>query len=151
MPDQPTVIEFADVDADTDNSAQLNANQGDAELRARMFGRYTGQISARIDRAWERPKSPVSDVRAKDSADAFESETFVCRVQIRQDDKGNVQEVLLLACNGTEAWRHSLVVAINQSSPLPAPPIPGIFQRALTMTFAGQEGGNLEASASTGK
>ena len=138
MPDQTTAIDIADVNADADSSAKSNADPGDAEFRARMFGRYTGQISARIERAWEKPRSPVSDVSSARSAEAFDSEAFVCQVQIRQDDKGNVQEVLLLACNGTEAWRHSLVAAINQSSPLPAPPVAGVFQRALTMTFEGQ-------------
>jgi TonB C terminal len=136
VPDRPPVIDLSDVNADAENSAQSDANPGDAELRARMFGRYTGQISARIERAWEKPTSPVNEPNTGLSGDAV----FVCQVQIRQDNRGNVQEVLLLACNGTEAWRHSLVVAINQSSPLPAPPIPGVFQRALTMTFAGQEG-----------
>ena len=71
------------------------------------------------------------------SSGAIAGDIFRCVVQIRQDDKGNVQEVLLIDCNGTEAWRRSLVVAINQSSPLPAPPIPSVFERALTMTFEG--------------
>jgi hypothetical protein len=135
IPDQTPVIDLPDADADAENSAQSDASSGDAELRARMFGRYTGQISARIERAWEKPESPANDTRTSRAGDADDADRFVCQVEIRQDNRGNVQEVLLLACNGTEAWRHSLVVAINQSSPLPAPPIPTVFKRAITMTF----------------
>ena len=123
-----------------DDSIPVAPTAGDPALRALMWGRYTGQISARIERAWERPRSPVNDPiqTAKSDASgasAAADETFRCRVQIRQDTRGNVQEVLLLECNGTEAWRHSLVVAINQASPLPAPPTPTVFTRSLTTTF----------------
>jgi TonB C terminal len=138
VPDQLPVIDLSIANVDTQSSAQAEENPGDAELRARMFGRYTGQIRARIERAWEKPTSPANDLSAGRTGDAVDLDTFVCQVQIRQDNRGNVQEVLLLACNGTEAWRHSLVIAINQASPLPAPPIPTVFQRALTMTFSAQ-------------
>jgi hypothetical protein len=134
-PDPILAISLSEAATKTDKSAQSATDLGDAETRARMLGRYTGQISARIERAWEKPRSPVSQPAAVHSAEGVESDMFVCQVQIRQDDNGNVQEVLLLACNGTEAWRRSLVVAINQSSPLPAPPIPTVFTRSITMTF----------------
>jgi hypothetical protein len=137
-PDRMPVIDLSSANADVENSTQADADPGDAELRARMFGRYIGQISARIERAWEKPRSPVDDLKTERSSDAVDPDPFVCRVQIRQDNQGNVQEVLLLACNGTETWRHSLVVAINQSSPLPAPPMPTVFKRAITMTFEGR-------------
>ena len=122
----PPSIEVAS--AEPDSSSQASPDAGDPALRALMFGRYAGQISARIERAWIRPRTPVSD-------SAVDGGTFKCRVQIRQDERGNVEEVLLLQCDGTEAWRHSLVIAINQASPLPAPPTPNVFTRALTMTF----------------
>ncbi len=114
-------------------------NPGDAVGRALMFGRYLGQIRARIERAWITPPTPMGEgtqVTANSSpTGTIPRETFTCRVQIRQDSRGNVQEVLLLNCPGTEAWRHSLVVAINQSSPLPAPPTPVVFAALLNMTF----------------
>jgi hypothetical protein len=130
-------INLPGADTETETFAQSATDLGDAETRARMWGRYTGQISARIERAWEKPRSLVNDVSKVRTGDGVDPDTFVCQVQIRQDNQGNVQEVLLLACNGPEAWRHSLVVAINQSSPLPVPPIPTVFKRALTMTFEG--------------
>ena len=130
----PEPLAIAD-DSDTGGTSN-SADVGDPTLRALMAGRYRGQISARIERAWIRPRTPVGEsMNRAVPHQATGEHPFVCQVQIRQDAAGNVQEVLLLRCNGTEAWRHSLVVAINQSSPLPAPPIPAVFARALTMTF----------------
>ena len=137
-PDAVSVGDLPNLTADAESSAPTDADPGDAEFRARMFGRYTGQIGARIERAWEKPRTPVDNSVAKGSGQAVEPDRFVCQVQIRQDNRGNVQEVLLLTCNGTEAWRHSLVAAIYQASPLPAPPVPTVFKRAITMSFEGR-------------
>ena len=138
--DPSAELAIGSTDNAPDGSTQVAPEAGDPAVRALMFGRYTGQISARIERAWRRPRSPVNDATEAppgdpQSVNAANNETFTCRVQIRQDTRGNVQEVLLITCDGTEAWRHSLVVAINQSSPLPAPPTPTVFTRALNMTF----------------
>lgn len=126
-------------DPDADTASSTVSNPGDPALRTLMFGRYTGQISARIERVWIRPRAPVisgTEVIARNPPNsASDGDTFRCSVQIRQDARGNVQEVLVLDCPGAEAWRHSLVVAINQSSPLPAPPTPAVFTPLLKMTF----------------
>lgn len=137
-PDPVSVVDLPNLNTDAESSTPTDADPGDAEFRARMFGRYTGQISARIERAWEKPRTPVNDSIAAGSGQAVEPDTFVCQVQIRQDNQGSVEEVLLLACNGTEVWRHSLVAAIYQASPLPAPPVPTVFKHAITMTFEGR-------------
>ncbi len=115
----------------------------DAELRAALFGRYTGQIDARIERAWQQPRSPVNREEASmqglgpnDSRTrAIVDEPFECEVRILQDRQGDVQEVQLLRCNGDVAWRQSLVTAILAASPLPAPPSPDVFSDAITLTF----------------
>ena len=60
---------------------------------------------------------------------------FTCQVRIRQSLSGHIDEVQLLACNGSQAWQHSLLTAIFGASPLPAPPDPGVFTPTLTMTF----------------
>lgn len=137
-PDLVSVSDIADND-DALGVPNAASDAGDATQRALMFGRYTGQISARIERAWIRPRTPVMDgslVAARTSAKGGTAgDIFTCRVQIRQDAEGNVREVLLLNCPGTEDWRHSLVVAIYQSSPLPAPPVPSVFESKLAMTF----------------
>lgn len=109
-------------------------SNSDPALQAVMLERYLGQISARVERLWVLPREVARDA-AELTAPASQENTFRCSVQIRQDDQGAVQEVLLEHCPGTPAWRQSLVTAIFQASPLNAPPIPSVFRYALTMTF----------------
>jgi hypothetical protein len=104
--------------------------------QARLFGIYTGQIQARIDRVWRRPRTPIDENTAgKEPSGADDS--FQCEAQIVQDARGNVQEILLPRCNGSPAWQHSLVVAIQQASPLPAPPSIKVFTQSITLNFVG--------------
>jgi hypothetical protein len=119
-----------------DQDAESPVSRGDPAGRARLFGIYSGQIEARIERAWRRPRTPVNENKTQVRG-AGEDDTFRCQVRIIQDAIGNVQEVRLPACNGSIAWQRSLVLAIQQSSPLPAPPTPTVFTNALTMTFTG--------------
>jgi hypothetical protein len=90
------------------------------------LGLYVGQIDARIQRAWIRPRDPVKDG------------VFSCRVRIEQDAAGVVREITLERCNGNMRWQLSLVHAIQQASPLPAPPDPKVFQKLLQLDFQAQ-------------
>jgi hypothetical protein len=105
----------------------------DVQSRARMFGRYMNQVSARIERAWLRPATE-SQQHEEDAIEGDEN-IFNCQVRVLQDGRGKVQEVMLLDCNGSRAWQQSLVIAIEQASPLPAPPHPSVFASALTLRF----------------
>jgi hypothetical protein len=111
-------------------STPIAKGEDGAEL-ARLFGIYTGQIQARVDRVWRRPRTPVDE----DSTDIAES--FQCEAQIIQDVRGNVQEVLLPRCNGSPAWRNSLVLAIQHASPLPVPPSAKVFSTSISLSFVG--------------
>jgi hypothetical protein len=113
-----------------DEPAKSANDTGDGAERARLFGIYTGQIQARIDRVWRRPRTAVNE--AEDTGDSFR-----CEAQIVQDSKGNVQEILLPRCNGSASWQNSLVVAIQQASPLPAPPSAKVFSKSITLRFVG--------------
>ena len=104
-----------------------NPRDGDGTGHALMFGRYLGQVSARIQRAWIRPRSPV------------EGGSFACRVQIAQSMSGAVQEVTLQQCNGDLRWQASLVQAIQSASPLPAPPDPSVFSNLLSLELDSDE------------
>lgn len=95
----------------------------DAALRSAQYGRYVGQIDARIERAWRRPRAAIG------------APVFACVVRIDQDARGTVLEVTLEQCNGSERWQLSLVSAIESASPLPAPPDPAVFTRTLHMSF----------------
>ncbi len=119
----PPALKIDDAEeADTANDAA-----GDPAGNAAMFGRYMGQVSARIERAWMRPRTPVEGGR------------FTCRARIAQDRQGNVESVDLQDCDGDQAWRQSLTSAIMRASPLSAPPEPRFFTSSLTLSFTGEQ------------
>lgn len=89
---------------------------------------YSRQIIARISRGWRKPKSAIGHTQ--------ETQEFKCAVQLEQDDSGNVNEVLLQKCNGSDAWQQSLLIAIRSASPLPAPPDRRVFRSSLVLAFA---------------
>jgi TonB C terminal len=137
-PDSTPALSLPEEQLNDNTDAESPANSGDPAGQARLFGIYSGQIQARIDRVWRRPRTPVNENRTQRQG-ALAEEAFRCQVRIIQDNQGNVQEILLPQCNGSAAWQRSLVIAIQQASPLPAPPSPTVFTNALTMTFAGFE------------
>ena len=102
-------------------AASVSEQPGDS----RLSGLYVGQINARIERAWLRPRTPIG------------APTFVCRVRIDQAPTGAVEQVTLEQCNGSDRWQVSLVHAIETASPLPAPPDPSVFARILHLSFRG--------------
>lgn len=99
--------------------SQLNAT---SDLGA-LYGRYIGQMDARIERAWQRPRSAIGTAM------------FQCEVEVWQHRDGTVQTVTLRRCNGTTAWQQSLVRGIHAASPLPAPPDPSLFVHRLILHF----------------
>lgn len=100
-----------------------SAAAGDRAALAAMAGRYVGQIDARIERAWLRPRTAIG------------APVFLCRVRITQDRGGNVLGVSVEQCNGTRRWQRSLIAAIETASPLPAPPDPHVFASVVHMGF----------------
>jgi hypothetical protein len=133
------------VEGDTDSN-QAQAQAGDTAEFAALTGRYHGQIDARIERAWRRPRSPVEEGKRSVTPglnDAVKDESsvaqFSCAVRIIQDPRGNVSEVQLLACNGSTAWKQSLISAILTASPLPAPPDPKVFSSGVTLVFTARQ------------
>jgi len=135
-PDPPPLLTIEILALNDDQDSQLSADTGDGMERARLFGIYTGQIQARIKRIWRRPRTPVEE--GSDSAKTVNSvDYFHCQVQVVQDSSGNVQEVLLPNCNGSVTWQRSLVLAIQQASPLPAPPSASVFSHSIGLNFLG--------------
>jgi hypothetical protein len=122
-PDALPAAAFSPVEEPSDERSPTVEAAGDAQGRALLFGRYMGQITARIDRAWMRPRGALADP------------SFRCRVRISQSKRGDVREVTFLDCNGTPTWQASLAAAIQSASPLPAPPDPSVFADSLTLTL----------------
>jgi hypothetical protein len=89
-----------------------------------MYGRYTTQATARVERAWLRSRTPIAGGQ------------FHCTVRIEQGPSGDVRSTELINCNGDSEWQESLVFAIERSSPLPAPPDPAVFSPQLILSFS---------------
>jgi hypothetical protein len=118
---QPTDVAGLEEQGEDENRSDQSLQ--DNPTQSMMEGRYHVQIDARIERAWLRPRSPIS------------SDRFACRVRIVQDTTGHVQEIEIISCNGDSRWQKSLVRAIESASPLPAPPDPKVFSRKLILEF----------------
>jgi len=130
-------LEISEDQSDDGTADQSIPGDDGQSNRQHLAGIYSGQIRARIDRVWKRPRSAVSEANANLDKQQGADESFHCLVTIIQDSAGWVQETQLLSCNGSVAWQKSLVRAINQASPLPAPPDPKVFARAVTLNFVG--------------
>lgn len=117
------------------DDVQDDAGAAEAVEHARLYGRYVGQVQARIERAWMRPRSEIGAPR------------FSCRARIQQDRRGAVVGLTLDLCNGTERWQQSLVSAIRTASPLPAPPDESVYADILWLSFGSEafaEGGSSQ-------
>jgi TonB C terminal len=121
--------------ADSTDAQEDTASSTEAAEHARLYGRYLGQVQARIERAWMRPRTEIG------------APQFSCRTRIQQDRRGAVVEVTLDHCNGTERWQQSLVSAIRTASPLPAPPDVSVYADILWLSFVSegfQSGGSAQ-------
>jgi len=115
-------LEVAGSDDGTDKDSPSIEAVGNAAGRAMLFGRYMGQIKARIERAWT---YPINN----------ELKNFECTVQIKQSKTGAVLEVAMMRCANNPAWQLSLAKAIQSASPLPAPPDDAVFSEVVTLNF----------------
>jgi hypothetical protein len=120
----PKMPEINTGDGGMDEESPTAEATGDEAGRAMLFGRYMGQLKARIERAWEHPVA--SSVRQ-----------FECVAQIKQTANGEVQEVTLQRCGDDPIWQMSLVQAIQRASPLSAPPNENVFSAVVTLSFTG--------------
>jgi len=114
------------IDRAEQTSPENEPTTNDGE-RALMFGRYLGQVTARIERAWVRPRSAIG------------SSPFRCLVRVIQDRGRVVKEITLERCNGTTSWQLSLVRAIESASPFPAPPDASVFSSVLKFEMTAQQ------------
>lgn len=111
-------------DAQAFEEERQDAQAADSQRNALLTGQYLGQVMARIERAWARPRTPI------------DADRFSCRVKIEQDRLGRVSAVELMRCNGTAAWQRSLVSAIELASPLSAPSNTSLPAGTLVLDFS---------------
>ena len=106
----------AELDAESERLATMQANAKAA---------YMFAVQSRIMNRWARPASA--------------SVGMECVAHIPQLPGGEVVSVRIGECNGDSAVRQSIVAAINNASPLPAPQDPSVFEREIRLTFKPEE------------
>lgn len=89
---------------------------------AGLLDRYVADITAAVERAWNRPPGAKPGIR--------------CTVYVTQVPGGVVTDARVGECNGDEAVRQSIVSAVYRASPLPAPSDASLFERKLQLVFA---------------
>jgi hypothetical protein len=123
----------AEVAADRQQISEAFTSDPDPAQHALLYGRYLGQVQARVERAWLRPRTEIGAPR------------FSCQARVKQDRRGAVVDVRVDHCNGTQRWQQSLVSAIRTASPLPAPPDASVYADILWLSFVSegfQQGGS---------
>ncbi|MGQ0836652.1 MAG: cell envelope integrity protein TolA [Gammaproteobacteria bacterium] len=88
--------------------------------RAALIERYIGQIRARVERAWDQAPGELQPF---------------CRVQVKQDPRGEVLELAATECALQALDRDGLLTAIRRASPLPAPPDTSLFVPEFFLEF----------------
>jgi colicin import membrane protein len=93
-------------------------------MRAQASGamsQYIAMIQQQVERRWIRPASARPGIE--------------CEVNVTQSPSGVVLSVQVGRCNGDQAVRQSIEIAVQKASPLPAPPDPRLFERNLRFIF----------------
>jgi colicin import membrane protein len=92
-----------------------------AAEQAGLLAQYIAVIRQEVERNWVRPVSAGAGLE--------------CVVHVTQIPGGEVIDVRMVQCNGDDAVVRSIVAAVHQSSPLPLPLEPELFERNLRFTF----------------
>jgi len=113
-------------EAEALRQAEINAesNRLDA-MQANAEAAYMYAIQQRVMNRWVQPPTATSGIE--------------CVVNIRQLPGGEVVSVNIGRCNGDEAVRRSIEVAVQKASPLPSPADPSVFDRDIRLTFRPEE------------
>jgi colicin import membrane protein len=86
---------------------------------------YVRAIQAHVERRWYEPPGVASGLS--------------CTIYVTQIPGGEVVNTRFGPCNGNAAVRQSIETAVRNSSPLPAPPEPALFEREVELVFTPKE------------
>ena len=112
--------EKARVEAELQAQIALEEQRMAAE-RSGLLGQYIALIQQRVTRSWIRPPEAQSGLD--------------CEVYVQQIPGGDVVDVRIGRCNGSDVVKRSIESAVYRASPLPGPPDPSLFERNLVFDF----------------
>ncbi|MEX0735333.1 MAG: cell envelope integrity protein TolA [Steroidobacteraceae bacterium] len=113
-----------------EREADLRARLAEEETRTSagfqsLKSSYVSAIQAHVEQRWYEPPGTTQGL--------------VCRVYVMQIPGGEVVSMRFGSCNGGAAVRQSIETAVHNSSPLPAPPEPALFEREVELVFTPKE------------
>ena len=96
-------------------------------IESGLLDEYRARIRQRIESYWQRPAGTREDLE------------WVVLLDVLPGNE--VNDITFEQFNGTETDRRSIETAIRRSSPLPAPPVPELFERRLRLRYPPPEDG----------
>lgn len=113
-----------------EREADLRARLAEEETRTSagfqsLKSSYVSAIQRHVEQRWYEPPGTTYGL--------------VCRVHVMQIPGGEVVGMRFGSCNGGAAVRQSIETAVRNSSPLPAPPEPALFEREIELVFTPKE------------
>ena len=96
-------------------------------IESGLLDEYKIRIRQRIESNWQRPAGTREDL------------VWVVLLDVLPGNE--VNDITFEQFNGTETDRRSIETAIRRSSPLPAPPVPELFERRLRLRYPPPEAG----------
>lgn len=96
-------------------------------IESGLLDEYKARIRLRIESNWVKPAGGEGDLR------------WVVLLDVLPGNE--VNDITFEEFNGTETDRRSIEAAIRRSSPLPAPPVPELFERRLRLRYPPPEAG----------
>ncbi|MCY4478045.1 MAG: TonB C-terminal domain-containing protein [Gammaproteobacteria bacterium] len=97
-------------------------------IESGLLDEYKARIRQRIESNWQRPAGSGDDLM------------WVVLLDVLPGNE--VAEIRFEQFNGTVIDQRSIETAIRKSSPLPAPPVPELFERQLRLRYPPPEGGS---------
>lgn len=113
------------LEAEAERQRQAEARR--REELAPLLEQYKLSITQKVERNWSRPPSAQAGLE--------------CTVRVSQIPGGEVVDVAFGRCNGDDAVRRSIEVAVRRASPLPGPPAGAseLFAREIEFIFRPEE------------
>ena len=87
-----------------------------------LRAQYIKLIEQQVERNWLPP--------------ANMTDGWYCEVMVQQNVLGDVTNVQMIKCNGSEAFKSTVERAVMKASPLPSPPDPQVFDKKLQIRFS---------------
>jgi colicin import membrane protein len=110
--------------------ADLRARLAEEETRTSagfqsLKASYVRAIQAHVERRWYEPPGVAAGLS--------------CTIYVTQIPGGEVVGMRFGPCNGSAVVRQSIETAVRNSSPLPPPPEPALFEREVELVFTPKE------------